>query len=104
MNLNCTRTPRCLALFMTMLLFLAKLTSVPEGSFVSCETSRASEKNCIYLHILADGITAEFISRAQTLSQLVVVNRSALAPKVLKGQQPLMPLRPQRLVDSRAGF
>ena len=105
MNSNCTRTPRCLALFMTMFLFLAKLTyACPRDRLFHVKDLAPCKKDCIYLHILADRITAEFISRPQTLSQWVVVNRPVLAPKVLKGQQPLIPLRPQRLVDSRAGL
>ena len=90
---------------MTMLLFLAELTyACPAGRLFHVKHSEPCEKDCIYIHILADGITAEFISRPQTLSQLVAVSRSALTPVELKGQQPLIPLRPQRLVDSRAGL
>ena len=77
MNRNCTRTPQCLALFMTMLLFLAELTyACPRDRSFHMKHLAPCEKDCIYLLILANGITAEFISRSQTLSQLVAVNRS----------------------------
>ena len=88
---------------MTMLLFLADLTyACPMVRLFHVKHSAPCEKNCIYVHILADGITAEFISRPQTLSQLVAVSRSALTPVAFKYQQPLIPFHPQRLVDSRA--
>ena len=81
---------------MTMLLFLADLTyTYSMGRLFHVKHSAPCEKDCIYVHILADGITAEFISRPQTLSQLVAVSRSALAPVAFKGQKPLIPLRPQ---------
>ena len=90
---------------MTMLLFLADLTyACPMVRLFHVKHSAPCEKNHIYVHILADGITAEFISRPQTLSQLVAVSRFSLTPVAFQDQQSLIPLRPQRLVDSRAGL
>lgn len=86
---------------MTVLLFFAELTYVcSRDRLFHVKHQAPCQKVCIYIHITADGMTAQFISRSQTLSQMVAVNQAGLKPVVVKEQQPLIPLFPQRLVDS----
>ena len=72
-----------------MLLFLADLTyACPMHRLFHVKHSAPCEKDYNYVHILADGITAELISRPQMLRQLVAVSRSALTPAALKVRSP----------------